>query len=660
MDSNRNRSIGRIRTWNNAFYCWRPWCTIPEQAEQGTPQNVSYSQASQVNNTKIIKIKLRRGSVLKFFPGIISPSDLPPLQKAMEKCQLYRQYERKKGIKEPRVHVLLSSTARMQPNMGYRYHSIKMIPEPLDLVPGFEVLSEKYAKLMSLPNDTWNIGVDLIVYRDGNDSMGFHSDDNQGETSVLAVVVECEDSRPVHIKPHDKIAKQEGDEQVQLFVRQGDAYELDAGCQAGYEHSLPKKEKSHKRRMVAIFKQGDQRFLAKDSGVSVKTSATSSPTTNQYPWVKNLQGEFFDCLKPAQKRSPVTFGHISPFAEGSISLRMNLYNARLCSDQRGVNGNVKLGADALVFSRNDPNLRETDGFTWVRYTSKRSEGGASMAKSYLDGSPIRVLRSSNLKASLFAPIKKNKEAISAVYRYDGLYTIILMIDNEGKVTISPPGPKSGEHVPEFTFFLQRNPTRQEVFDFEFKENQPFQLGEFGFFSSLVPEFCNAKSDIQLWTEIQTTNGVKKSELQEIPSVPCPAISSLLDLKKLRNYRETTEKLYLAPISMLIANNVEITAKTFISSFKVCVKAAGESEALVLAAREVHMTHFEQAATSAVDSELIRFNPAFLNAESVSELRAVMNVCFREVKNWSKAGPCVVKALVKGAEKITKKGRYERE
>ncbi|GMH99295.1 hypothetical protein TrST_g3156 [Triparma strigata] len=362
--------------------------------------------------------------------------------------------------------------------------------------------------MMSLPDEKWNIGVDLIVYRDGNDSMGFHSDDNQGETSVLALVVECKEARPVYIRPHRNVARAEGDEEVQLFVRQGDAYELDAGCQAGYEHSLPKRAQSKERRMVAIFKQGIPTTVDEDSGVCVVENTNAS--INRYPWLKKK----VDPLKPANRRAPVTFGHISGFAEGSIASRMKLYLGRMCNDQRGVSGNVTLGVDALVFSRNDFTLGEKDGFYWLCYVCKRSEGGGGLNLSYLTGKPVRVLRSSNLKASQFAPLNKDAKSIAACYRYDGLYTIIKVYDTEGRATHEAPGPKSGDKHPQFTYVLQRNPTVKEVYEYEFTANEPYQLGEFAYFSSDESANCNVKSATELWNEIQISGGV--SELQEIP------------------------------------------------------------------------------------------------------------------------------------------------
>jgi hypothetical protein len=49
--------------------------------------------------------------------------------------------------------------------------------------------------MYKLPHDQWGIGVDLIVYKDGEDSIGWHADDTQGKHWLLkppnVVVQQC-------------------------------------------------------------------------------------------------------------------------------------------------------------------------------------------------------------------------------------------------------------------------------------------------------------------------------------------------------------------------------------------------------------------------------------------------------------------------------------
>ena len=116
-----------------------------------------------------------------------------------------------------------ASTVEAAP--GYRYHGIKMQALPLSSEPAFEALSTELAAAYEFPNQEWNIGCDAIVYRNGNDNIGWHSDDTQGESKVMCIVPESPDiSRPVYVRPKRTATKilTDGDEEIQLFVRQGD------------------------------------------------------------------------------------------------------------------------------------------------------------------------------------------------------------------------------------------------------------------------------------------------------------------------------------------------------------------------------------------------------------------------------------------------------
>jgi hypothetical protein len=86
------------------------------------------------------------------------------------------------------------------------------------------------AELYRLPNKEWSIGANLVYYRDGNDHTTWHSDDTQGEQLILCIVVDSEShARPVLVKPKTKTDGdfQDGDEEIIIFVGQGDAYEMD-------------------------------------------------------------------------------------------------------------------------------------------------------------------------------------------------------------------------------------------------------------------------------------------------------------------------------------------------------------------------------------------------------------------------------------------------
>ena len=75
-----------------------------------------------------------------------------------------------------RFHVLLSSWAHA--GAGYAYHGIQMKALPLELVPEVASFARELAGCYGLPHGRWDIGVDLIVYKDGEDSIGWHAGEN--------------------------------------------------------------------------------------------------------------------------------------------------------------------------------------------------------------------------------------------------------------------------------------------------------------------------------------------------------------------------------------------------------------------------------------------------------------------------------------------------
>jgi hypothetical protein len=114
---------------------------------------------------------------------MLSTARRTALSASMRSCGFYRQYTRSGVYHEPRFHVLLSSEASMRNDAGYSYHGIKMKALPIELVPEVASYAREVAGLYGLPGDRWGIGVDLIAYRDGEDSIGWHADDTQGKTT---------------------------------------------------------------------------------------------------------------------------------------------------------------------------------------------------------------------------------------------------------------------------------------------------------------------------------------------------------------------------------------------------------------------------------------------------------------------------------------------
>ena len=92
-----------------------------------------------------------------------------------------------------------------------------------------------------------------------------------GESVVLCVVIDAPgDPRPVHIRPNKRSKPLEnGDEEIQLHVGEGDAYDMDGIMQAGYEHCLPKKRDDKSHRFVLLFRHGNEAAVPIDSGRAI-------------------------------------------------------------------------------------------------------------------------------------------------------------------------------------------------------------------------------------------------------------------------------------------------------------------------------------------------------------------------------------------------------
>ena len=269
------------------------------------------------------QLSLSRGGILAYYPGIISEEERRDVSDEMEHSDLFRQY-RTNGLREPRVHVLLSSHAQVcsdndndnnnnqgkhyhnhnhDTNMqedgmaietkretktsgpGYGYHNVKMKALPLSLAPVVEKVAKRLANKFRLPNNEWGIGANLITYRDGSDKIGWHADDTQGEYIILTVVAQSnkEEERRVHIRPkrqknkapggdgngnvrHVYASYLDGDEEIELIVNSGNGYKMDGTMQEHYEHCVPRKPTFSSRRKVIVFRHGVARNC-QDNGI---------------------------------------------------------------------------------------------------------------------------------------------------------------------------------------------------------------------------------------------------------------------------------------------------------------------------------------------------------------------------------------------------------
>ena len=195
------------------------------------------------------------------FPNMLRGSEREKAKCAMETFDGYRYYSVQAQF-EPRVHGLVSSTGS-----SYVYHGVKMASTPLKDVPIVDELAGKYSELIEILE--WGIGVDLVQYKDGEDSIDWHADDNQGETSVLCVIVKLQGTRIVEVRTNSRASEKcDGDEHIILHFEEGDGYVLNEFCQKNYVHRLPKAKDNHSPRWVMVFRDGRKVMNAVDNGYS--------------------------------------------------------------------------------------------------------------------------------------------------------------------------------------------------------------------------------------------------------------------------------------------------------------------------------------------------------------------------------------------------------
>jgi hypothetical protein len=207
-----DRVVARRRVWNQANNEWEKW--------------IYYAIHKDCDGVKTKTFTLNRGGKLTFFAQLIP--DIAVIQNEMTDCKYYRQYSIRSSL-EPRVHALFSNKkATNSPQTGYQYGTVNMQAHPLKEMNHLADLSSRLARRFKLPSDEWNIGLDVLIYRDGKDSINWHADDTQDEDIVVCLTVETpKEVRTVCFQPSLKEDLHHGDEQIEFFPIAGDAYQMD-------------------------------------------------------------------------------------------------------------------------------------------------------------------------------------------------------------------------------------------------------------------------------------------------------------------------------------------------------------------------------------------------------------------------------------------------
>lgn len=185
----------------------------------------------------------------------------------------------------------------------------------------------------------------------------------------------------------------------------GFSYIMDGEMQMHYLHSVPKRNREeeecdNKCRLTVVFRAGENLMVQNDSGKPVQD------------------------LSPKAHKKQI-FGRINEIFEGHSYTRLKLFNLNAHRmQQRGISGNQKTGADAIIVSGHRKDKLEEDNFHSLLYAAERGIGALGLVESYKNRLPIRVFRSSKYRSALNAVLMSKTKDTQTKYRYDGLYQIL--------------------------------------------------------------------------------------------------------------------------------------------------------------------------------------------------------------------------------------------
>ena len=436
------RVIARCRKWETNAKKYGEW---------------QYFRVDEHSDPAVV-FKLNRGGRLTFWPQLVP--NIGVIQREMMLVNEYRQYKVRECGPEPRLHALFASTPSNE--SGYKYGSVKMKSHPLDQLEETSKLAARLAGIFSLPNEMWNIGLDLLIYRDGKDNINWHADDTQEEDIVLSLTVESpDDPRTICFQPSHDMELQDGDEQIEFFPIAGDCYEMDGRTQAGYVHAVLKMGHNvpGSRRMAIIFRNGKQMPVLADSGYRVESiEAPNRVITYKFG---PMEGELI---------------------EGECYSRAHLFACGAHpNDRGGVAGSKAVGSPSIVVSNVSSEHGEVDEYRYLSYYAGATQRPQALFNSFVHKKPVRVFRSSNGVNGGYFPEK----SAHVTYRYDGVYYVIGVKSEYGVEDI----PRDSNRTDPRVFFLVR-PEPKEAMAILERDNpcfRPFRSDEPAFFNTTKSE-----------------------------------------------------------------------------------------------------------------------------------------------------------------------------
>jgi alkylated DNA repair dioxygenase AlkB len=181
-----NESLPVHSTTYDSTYDYRPERTIGEIRRFDGKKWLRKELKLKSDSTREFKLQLYRGGAIKVHVNMTNAFDQIEVEEELTKHpELFREYPIQGG-REPRANLFFHEKATKgeteQP--GYKYRSTRMKAISYKGFPSLKRVSKQTAKHCSVPY--WNIGVNAVCYRDGNDSIGYHADNDQGEDTILS------------------------------------------------------------------------------------------------------------------------------------------------------------------------------------------------------------------------------------------------------------------------------------------------------------------------------------------------------------------------------------------------------------------------------------------------------------------------------------------
>jgi len=368
------------------------------------------------SNSSTESLQLELGGRLVVKPGYIQPDVTYNVTRELLCSGQFLTHD-VQNVEEPRVHFLLHENAveNEARGPGYQYHQVRLKATSFRRFPCTERLSgamesicqhldRRYQSALpqyltrSTRRTFWNVGVHATLYRDGNDHLGWHTDETHSETIICTAIVHSVVPRILRIRPKKK-ADRADKTWYELILQNGDVYYMDREMQQHYQHSLVKvrseEDAPRAQRLVLIFRRGQERNVG----------ANGSP------------GKLIRAPKPLAH-----YGSIRDLPVGAIHTRRELMKINaIRSAQGGVSGNKETGCDAIITSGKDAITKSLLSNVSASFEySCRTSYSKSLRMSQCKRQPIRVFR------------KRSARKPHPMYVFEGLFFVIEEI---GKVLL---------------------------------------------------------------------------------------------------------------------------------------------------------------------------------------------------------------------------------